>query len=116
MVDAGAVPLLILCVQEPEISLKRISASALSDISKHSPEVSHYDVVYHNRTTVHVVVFIEFMYMYTVHVHVQYMHCLYSFFRCTGTNHYVHVHCNYCTCFVLIFVSNAAITKIYFYV
>lgn len=39
VVDAGAVPLLVLCVQEPELSLKRISASALSDISKHSPEV-----------------------------------------------------------------------------
>lgn len=39
VVDSGAVPLLILCVQEPEISLKRISASALSDISKHSAEV-----------------------------------------------------------------------------
>ncbi len=40
VVDAGAVPLLVLCVQEPELSLKRISASALSDISKHSPEVT----------------------------------------------------------------------------
>ncbi len=41
VVDAGAVPLLILCVQEPEVSLKRIAASALSDISKHSAEVRH---------------------------------------------------------------------------
>ena len=40
VVDAGAVPLLILCIQEPEISLKRISASALSDISKHAPELA----------------------------------------------------------------------------
>lgn len=40
VVDAGAVPLLVLCIQEPELSLKRISASALSDICKHSPEVS----------------------------------------------------------------------------
>ena len=39
VVDAGAVQMLVLCLQEPEISLKRISASALSDISKHSPEV-----------------------------------------------------------------------------
>ena len=39
MVDAGAIPLLVLCIQEPEISVKRISASALSDICKHSPEV-----------------------------------------------------------------------------
>ena len=38
MIDAGAVKMLILCIQEPEISLKRISASALSDIAKHSPE------------------------------------------------------------------------------
>lgn len=40
MVDAGAVPLLVLCIQEPEIALKRIAASALSDISKHSPELA----------------------------------------------------------------------------
>ena len=40
VVDAGAVPLLVLCIQEPELALKRIAASALSDISKHSPEVN----------------------------------------------------------------------------
>jgi hypothetical protein len=40
VVDAGAVPLLVLCVQEPEVSLKRIAASALSDISKHLPELA----------------------------------------------------------------------------
>merc|ERR1712146_644643 len=40
MGDAGAVPLLMLCFQEPELTLKRISASALSDISKHSPELA----------------------------------------------------------------------------
>ena len=40
MVDAGAVPLLVLCIQEPELSLKRIAASALSDICKHSPELA----------------------------------------------------------------------------
>lgn len=40
MVDAGAVPLLVLCVQEPELSLKRIAASALSDIAKHKPELA----------------------------------------------------------------------------
>ena len=39
VVDAGAVPLLVLCIQEPELSLKRIAASGLSDICKHSPEV-----------------------------------------------------------------------------
>lgn len=40
VVDAGAIPLLVLCIQEPEIALKRIAASALSDISKHSPELA----------------------------------------------------------------------------
>lgn len=40
MVDSGAVPLLVLCIQEPEIALKRIAASALSDISKHSAELA----------------------------------------------------------------------------
>merc|ERR1712151_949762 len=38
--DAGAGPLLVLCVQEPELTLKRISASALSDICKHAPELA----------------------------------------------------------------------------
>lgn len=38
--DAGAVPLLVLCIQEPEIALKRIAASSLSDIAKHSPELA----------------------------------------------------------------------------
>lgn len=40
VVDAGAVPLLVLCIQEPELSLKRIAASALSDICKHCPELA----------------------------------------------------------------------------
>ena len=40
VVDAGAVPLLVLCIQEPEITLKRISASSLGDICKHSPELA----------------------------------------------------------------------------
>jgi hypothetical protein len=40
VVDAGGVPLLVLCLQEPEIALKRVSASALSDIAKHSPELA----------------------------------------------------------------------------
>ena len=39
VVDVGAVPSLVLCIQEPELALKRIAASALSDIAKHSPEV-----------------------------------------------------------------------------
>ena len=41
MVEAGAVPLLVLCLQEPEMALKRISASALSDIAKHTTELAH---------------------------------------------------------------------------
>jgi hypothetical protein len=40
VVDAGGVPLLVLCLQEPEIALKRVAASALSDIAKHSPELA----------------------------------------------------------------------------
>lgn len=40
VVDANAVPLLVLCVQEPEIALKRISASALSEICKHTPDLA----------------------------------------------------------------------------
>ena len=39
VVDAGAVAQLVLCLQEPELALRRISASALSEIAKHSPEV-----------------------------------------------------------------------------
>ncbi len=40
MVDAGAVPLLVLCVQEPELAVKRIAASALGDVAKHTPELA----------------------------------------------------------------------------
>eukprot|EP00435_Cladocopium_sp_Y103_P033447 s720_g8.t1 len=42
VVNAGAVPLLVLAFQEsePDLTLKRISASALSDIAKHSPELA----------------------------------------------------------------------------
>ena len=40
VVDAGAVVLLVMCVQEPELSLKRVAASALSDIAKHTPELA----------------------------------------------------------------------------
>jgi pantothenate kinase len=29
-----------LCLQEPELGLKRIAASALSDIAKHTPELA----------------------------------------------------------------------------
>lgn len=41
VVDEGAVPLLVLCIQEPEIALKRVAASVLSDIAKHCPELAH---------------------------------------------------------------------------
>lgn len=40
VVDAGAVPLLILCLQEPELALKRVAASSLSDICKHSLDLA----------------------------------------------------------------------------
>lgn len=40
VVDAGAVPLLVLCLVEPEIALKRIAASTLSNICKHTPELA----------------------------------------------------------------------------
>lgn len=40
LLSAGAVPLLVLCVQEPELNLKRVAASALSDIAKHTPELA----------------------------------------------------------------------------
>lgn len=39
--DAGAVPLLVMCLREPELALKRIAASTLSDICKHTPELAH---------------------------------------------------------------------------
>jgi hypothetical protein len=39
-VDAGSVPQLVLCLQEPELTLKRIAASTLSEICKHSPELA----------------------------------------------------------------------------
>ena len=39
VVDAGAVPHLVLCLQEPELSLKRVTASTLAEIAKHTPEV-----------------------------------------------------------------------------
>jgi hypothetical protein len=44
VVEVGAVPLLVLCVQEPEPTLKRIAASALSEICKHSAELAQFVV------------------------------------------------------------------------
>lgn len=40
VVDAGAVPLLLLGLQEPELSLKRIAASTLSELCKHAAELA----------------------------------------------------------------------------
>ena len=40
VVDAGAVPLLMLCLREPEMALKCIAASTLSDLCKHTPELA----------------------------------------------------------------------------
>lgn len=40
VVEAGATPLLVLCLLEPEMALKRIAASTLSDICKHTPELA----------------------------------------------------------------------------
>ena len=40
VVDAGAIPLLAACVQEPELTLRRIAASSLGDIAKHSAELA----------------------------------------------------------------------------
>lgn len=40
VVDIGALPLLVLCLQEPEIALRQIGASALSDIAKHSVDLA----------------------------------------------------------------------------
>ena len=36
IIKEQAVPQLVVCLQEPEIELKRISAKALSEIAKHS--------------------------------------------------------------------------------
>ncbi len=38
--DAGAVPLLVLCFLEPEMALKRITASTLSNFVQHTPELA----------------------------------------------------------------------------
>lgn len=40
VVDAGALPLLLLCVQEPELPLKRVSAQTLADIARHTPDLA----------------------------------------------------------------------------
>ena len=44
VVNSGAVPILVLSIQEPELSLKRVAASALSDIAKHTPELAQVTV------------------------------------------------------------------------
>ena len=40
MKDANAIPLLVICLTQREISLKRIAANALSEVAKHSPELA----------------------------------------------------------------------------
>lgn len=40
VVDAGAIPLLTLCMQEPELNLRQIAVNALSDIAKHNLELA----------------------------------------------------------------------------
>ncbi len=37
--DAGAVALLVVCLQEPDVALKRACALSLAEISAHSAEV-----------------------------------------------------------------------------
>lgn len=44
VVDAGAVPLLVLCLREPELSLKEIAANVLVDISKHTIDLAQFVV------------------------------------------------------------------------
>lgn len=44
VVDAGAVPLLIMCLQEPENAVKRVAASGLSEIAKHKIELAQFIV------------------------------------------------------------------------
>lgn len=38
VVNVGAVPMLVLCSQEPEIALKHAAAFSLSELAKHSAE------------------------------------------------------------------------------
>jgi len=38
--DAGAIPLLVICLSHSEITLKRIAANALGEIAKHSQELA----------------------------------------------------------------------------
>lgn len=40
-VNADAVKNLVLCVQEPEIALKRAAVSALGQICKHTPDLAN---------------------------------------------------------------------------
>ena len=36
VVDSGSLPLIILCLQEPDANLRRVSAAVIGDIAKHS--------------------------------------------------------------------------------
>lgn len=40
IVDAGAGPLLVFCLREPEVSLKRHAIATIGDICKHSPDLA----------------------------------------------------------------------------
>lgn len=40
LIESGTVSLLVMCIQEPEIALKKVSISALSDIAKHSTDTA----------------------------------------------------------------------------
>ena len=40
VVDEGVLPLLVLCIQEPEVPLKRIAASCMGNIAKHNVELA----------------------------------------------------------------------------
>jgi hypothetical protein len=46
IVDAGVLPHLVLCLQEPETTLRRVAASSLSDIAKHSAQVRLFSTLF----------------------------------------------------------------------
>lgn len=42
VIDAGAIPSIVLCLQEPEVNMKQVAASVLADISKHSMQLAQH--------------------------------------------------------------------------
>merc|ERR1712224_889411 len=44
LADAGIVPLLVLCLEEPEPSLKRIATTSLANVAKHSVTLAQHVV------------------------------------------------------------------------